>query len=112
MEVKRTAVEEISRLRLHQSCIDSCKKWACGSAAIIVSVYFAPISDDYDSHKKIVQLIFLLIALASVGYVYLSGKPKTVLSKKQMKLLGLSEDDITHQTNGVSTTTETKSSER
>lgn len=112
MEVKRTAIEEISRLRLYQSCIDSCKKWAYGSAAITVSIYFAPVTDEYEYHKKIVQLIFLLTALASVGFVYFSGKPRTVLSKKQMKLLGLSEDDIAHQAKELSTISAVKSSER
>jgi hypothetical protein len=112
MEVKRSAIEEISRLRLYQSCIDSCKKWAYGSAAITVSMYFAPLADEYEPHKKIVQLIFLLIALASAGFVYFSGKPRTVLSKKQMKLLGLSEDDIAHQAKELLATSEVKDSER
>jgi hypothetical protein len=112
MEVKRTAIEEISRLRLYQSCIESCKKWAYGSVAITVSIYFAPIADEYETHKKIIQLIFLLIALASAGFVYFSGKPKTVLSKKQMKLLGLSEDDIAHQANELLANSEVKNSDR
>lgn len=112
MEVQRTAIEEIARLRLYQSCIDSCKKWAYGSAAITISIYFAPVADEYESHKKIVQLIFFMIALASVGFVFFSGKPRTLLSKKQMKLLGLSEDDIAHQAKELSVTSEVKTSER
>lgn len=96
MDVKRNAVLEISRLRLYQSNVEKCKRWACGSTVIFISLYFAPISVLYDTQKAVLQSVILLTALCSVGFIYFFGKPTTALTRKQMKLLGVSEDDITY----------------
>lgn len=96
MDVQRNAVLEISRLRLYQSNVEKCKRWACGSSVIFISLYFAPTSVMYDAHKAVLQIVILLMALCSVGFIYFFGKPTTALTRKQMKLLGVSEDDITY----------------
>jgi hypothetical protein len=97
MEVRKSAIDEISRLRLHQSSVESCRNWAYGSGAVFVSLFFTSIPPSYGQFKSAAQIFSLFTLFCSATYIYFSGKPRTTLNKKQMKLLGLSEDDVTHQ---------------
>lgn len=97
MEVRKSAIDEISRLRLHQSSVESCRNWAYGSVAVFVSLFFTSIPASYRQFKSAAQIFSLFTLFCSATYIYFSGKPSTSLNKKQMKLLGLSEDDVTHQ---------------
>ena len=94
MSLKMSAVQEMARLRTHQSCISSCKIWGCSSLAALLAIYLSPIPIEYSLYKNILQLCFLLIAAASMSFVYFSGKQRTGLNSKQMVLLGLSESNI------------------
>ena len=97
MEVRKSAIDEISRLRLHQLSIWNCRKWAYGSIVVFISLFFCPIPASFRQWKSAAQIFSLFTLFCSATYIHFTGKPRTILNKKQMKLLGLSEDDVTHQ---------------
>lgn len=105
MKSNKNAIEEISRLRLYQATLDSSKNWAYSSIVILVALFFAPQPPvDYELYKLALQLVISLILALSIAFVFLSGKQKTVLSRKQLKLLGISETNVI-LTNEEDTTT-------
>ena len=59
MEVRKSAIDEISRLRLHQSSVESCRNWAYGSVAVFVSLLFTSIPVSYSQFKSAAQIFSL-----------------------------------------------------
>lgn len=96
MKGSHSAIEEISRLRLYQQSQNSSKSWAWGSIVLFIALTFAPLPIIFESYIFILQIIIFCVAVLSIGFVILSGKQRTILSRKQMKLLGLSESSITY----------------
>lgn len=94
MKANNNAINEISRLRLYQSSLDNSKYWTWTCIILFFSLFFAPISGDYFLYKLLLQLFLLLIAVLSGCYIMFNGKPTTLLNKKQMALLGISESNI------------------
>ena len=94
MSAKKSVVEEMARLRLHQQCLRSCKTWGSSTFAIFLALFFAHISEEYSWYKYVLQLLLLLTALLSIGFVVFFGNQKTELNSKQMKLLGMSQSSF------------------
>ena len=92
--MKRGALEEMARLRSHQSCISSCKMWGLSSIVAFIALLFAPLPAEYSIYINIMEVCSLLIAAASMGFIALSRKQETDLNSRQMKLFGLSDSNI------------------
>mmetsp|Transcript_17945 Transcript_17945/g.17261 ORF Transcript_17945/g.17261 Transcript_17945/m.17261 type:complete len:191 (+) Transcript_17945:180-752(+) len=88
------AIEEISRLRLHQASLDSSKNWTLSSTVLLIAILFPTPPEGYELYAFSFRVLVLFILGTSIAFLFLSGKQKTGLSRKQLKLLGFSEFNL------------------
>jgi hypothetical protein len=69
------AIEEISRLRLHQASLDSSKNWAISSTVLFIAILFPTPPEGYELYAFGFKVLVLFILGTSIGiyiqiYIY------------------------------------------